>query len=676
MTAEVVEASHDLSIAERLAKLGVPLFIAAVDEHGKPHPPAGWQKTQPGEASLKAIRLWQPGMALCAVQGVVTDVLDRDPQNGGDWASLTTSLAQHEGDDTPTIALTRTPSGGEHAWVWTLGLRKQQSVVTGIDYQAGAPDGSGRGFVFIPPTVRPSKITGEPHPYVWDIEPPRAVTGASQLVSQSRLRKYLVTRQATSLSPSEPGYEPPLGVPLTDAVFHGDVAPGEQDVALSRYAWKLASRGLSDEEAFFLWQVAVERLRSNGLEDAGRPWSAEDFHRHIAGARRKAALGVDPEMAVWARAQDGAGEDGWLDVADLRTDTTPALVDELLYAQSVSMWHAPPGFGKTALMLDLALSVGTGVEFLSRQVASGPVLYVYSEGSTRLQKRVKAWLQGHGLGDGLEQLRGRVLFWPHVMRLTEDAALALAVKAREAGAGLVVFDNLMTGTAGSGASMTEDAAMSESMKALWLCASQSGSHIAVVHHDNRAGSFFGSAVLDGWLDARFHITRPEEGNALLAAVVAEKQRDEAHGEVARLQTHVAVTGQRVRPDGSMRDESSIWLEPLPPGEGAGAGTGLGTDAGLAAMAASVLPHESAAEMRERLVRSELEAMGPGWHTTAALEARPSMSHIAHRPLLTALDSLLSAHHIVRMGAFRSTAWQHAKFVQGGQEGPAQTPAQT
>jgi hypothetical protein len=63
-----------------------------------------------------------------------------------------------------------TPSGGTHHLVAPLGVRKAKPLA-GIDVQAGDPDGKGRGFVWIAPTVKNSKVTGEPGTYSWTKPP-------------------------------------------------------------------------------------------------------------------------------------------------------------------------------------------------------------------------------------------------------------------------------------------------------------------------------------------------------------------------------------------------------------------------------------------------------------------------------------------------------------------------
>ena len=161
--AEIEQVPSD---ARKLADLGVPFFLARLDRQGNPIPPRGWQNTEPGDPSHTAIDAWKPGLALCAVTGVVFDVLDIDPRNGGreSFEKLDGLL----GDAGPVVyGRVATPSGGHHLWIAGLGIRKLTGLLPGIDLQCGDTDGEGRGFVFMPPTVRPSKVTGELAAYRW-----------------------------------------------------------------------------------------------------------------------------------------------------------------------------------------------------------------------------------------------------------------------------------------------------------------------------------------------------------------------------------------------------------------------------------------------------------------------------------------------------------------------------
>jgi P4 family phage/plasmid primase-like protien len=153
------EQRADLNVARELAAAGVPLFIAQPDANAKTgyRPPPRWEQTRADPAVVDA---WRPGLALCAVMGHVLDLIDIDPRNGGDPAALRVLLPR-------VYASAATPSGGRHLFVAALGCGSRDNVFPGIDVKSGAPDGTGRGFAFIAPTVRASVVTGELSPYRW-----------------------------------------------------------------------------------------------------------------------------------------------------------------------------------------------------------------------------------------------------------------------------------------------------------------------------------------------------------------------------------------------------------------------------------------------------------------------------------------------------------------------------
>jgi putative DNA primase/helicase len=155
-----------LAAARRLAEAGVPLFLAP------PAPskigfslPKGWERT---EADPTVVDRWKPGWALCAVMGHVIDTVDIDPRNGGSLEALAEAV---NGPMPQVYGIADTPSGGQHHIVATLGVRKVQDLVPGVDLQAGNPEGMGRGFIFLAPTVRESKADGERRAYRWAVEP-------------------------------------------------------------------------------------------------------------------------------------------------------------------------------------------------------------------------------------------------------------------------------------------------------------------------------------------------------------------------------------------------------------------------------------------------------------------------------------------------------------------------
>ena len=160
------EQARALDIARQLIEAGIPVFAAAPNSSrpGEVHLPKGWEGARPDEALLGR---WRPGWALAAVGGHAADFLDVDPRNGGDASAEEVRAADHW---PRSFGRQSTPSGGTHDLISVTGLRKATDFMPGLDLQAGTPEG-GRGFVYIAPTVRRSKTTGELAAYRWDAEP-------------------------------------------------------------------------------------------------------------------------------------------------------------------------------------------------------------------------------------------------------------------------------------------------------------------------------------------------------------------------------------------------------------------------------------------------------------------------------------------------------------------------
>ncbi len=206
-------AAPDLDVARRLVALGVPVFWAQLSPDGAPLRP-GWQFIEPDIAEVDQ---WRPGLALCATGGIIFDVLDVDPRHGGD-VSIGRLLAEL-GDDKPNVyARVHTPSGGWHYWITALGIGKhvnfgRHSFGGGLDLQGGRPNGGSRGLAFLPPTVRPSKVTGELLPYRWIEAPSRAPSADT---SGAKLAA-LIRASAEAKPGSPPGGRARLNQPTVTA---------------------------------------------------------------------------------------------------------------------------------------------------------------------------------------------------------------------------------------------------------------------------------------------------------------------------------------------------------------------------------------------------------------------------------------------------------------------------
>jgi hypothetical protein len=204
---ELTEAQQKgLAIAREMVEAGIPVFVASRN-HGTGHEfllPKAWQETRPNPA---VIDRWRPGMALCAVTGVVADVLDTDPRNGGEDSRQEIISS---GMWPRVYGVVSTPGGGTHEYVHRTRVAKAV-VAPGVDLQAGEDNGEGRGFVYLPPTERLAKggpRDGQMVEYAWEtpLDVPYLTDWTDEgdgttdhltwMVQNARARRTTVTRKS------------------------------------------------------------------------------------------------------------------------------------------------------------------------------------------------------------------------------------------------------------------------------------------------------------------------------------------------------------------------------------------------------------------------------------------------------------------------------------------------
>jgi hypothetical protein len=199
------ESAHALEMARDLARSGIPVFVAYPNNSLLGFRlPDKWQTTAPEPRYVDA---WRPGAALCAVMGYGLDLVDLDPRNGGDISSL-------DGAMPITYAVAASPSEGWHGYVKSLGVRSRDKVRPGIDIKAGV-DGVGHGFAFLPPTERPSKVTGQIVAYRW-VRPPNLAALAAAADDHSGEALAAIVRAAHgSTEPSATSTAPTYDIEFT-----------------------------------------------------------------------------------------------------------------------------------------------------------------------------------------------------------------------------------------------------------------------------------------------------------------------------------------------------------------------------------------------------------------------------------------------------------------------------
>lgn len=293
MTDDTDQTAQALDIARDLIKSGVPIFLAPpcpdtcrrAGHEGSAGTggsgfdlPAGWENATP---MVEAIDAWRPGWAMAAVCGHGIDVLDVDPRNGGDVAA--TEL--RSGGVWPrTYGLAETPSGGTHELIRSLGVRKG-TPYPGVDLQAGAPTGEGRGFVFIAPTVKRSKVDGVARPYRWVTVPD--LDSLAEWGSDDDSGAVIATAIAT--------------VRARPAIPEGAVATvelsGSDAIRLKAYADTAIARELAHLRAATPGSrnSAAFRTACSLIEIANSPWSGVQIEQVLAEFDRATVLIDRPE---------------------------------------------------------------------------------------------------------------------------------------------------------------------------------------------------------------------------------------------------------------------------------------------------------------------------------------------------------------------------------------------
>lgn len=314
------EEAAALDVARALAAAGIPVFTAPADPGSKVgfRLPPRWQQTP---ADPRVVDTWQPGMAMCMVTGRGLDVIDVDPRNGADVAVLGGLRPRH-------YAAASTPSAGAHLFVASLGVRTKPDLWPGIDIKAGDRDGRGAGFVFIAPTVKPSKVDGRSGAYRWMPAPDPAELSAllgGQLVDTSGA--VLAQRIGATRGHEQPN----AAAEAYDGPPHADLSPDDQR-RLSRYTETVVDAVLEELDAAATWPPGH-------TDERGRGWEKLTADAALKLGRLARAAWSDLDLAVARELllAHAPTDNGWrLDDAEEKWRTQSARLDPLPYPRSDS----------------------------------------------------------------------------------------------------------------------------------------------------------------------------------------------------------------------------------------------------------------------------------------------------------------------------------------------------
>ncbi|MGH8571287.1 MAG: AAA family ATPase, partial [Gammaproteobacteria bacterium] len=573
------EISRALDIARCMAMSGVPVFVAApclktscspecrrrthdAGVHSGWHFPGNWDTVA---ASPAVVDSWRPGMALCAVGGHTCDFLDVDPRNGG-----TESAADlwRQGCWPNSYGRQITPSGGRHELIVPLHTGKG-TPAPGIDVQGGRPDGTGRGFVFLAPTVRKSKVDGVDRPYRWTVEPDLSgllkhtgeTSGAGLAVLMSEHRGKPKPAESGDVS----GFfreETPHGTAAADQTImkhcgavHDHASQGWNGFrhTLNRAAFSI---GAYVGSGYLPYETAVSLLTS-AIVRAGHVPDGDD-RRWIEtgvedGARQP--IRVVERSPLTSRTAAGGFTTHLIDAADLDEVPDPQpLVEGWLYASTTARLIGQAGAYKSFVALDLALCTATGRDWHGVRTIQTPVLYVVGEGLSGYKRRVAAWLEHNGVSR--DELRGKMLITRGSVQIGGDDWSGLSEWVGEQHCRLVVVDTVARATVGSDEnSSKEQGVIVEHCRQ--LC-DTTGATLLLVHHTGHAGGEAaergrGSSSWRAAVDTEFILTKTGD---YTGALRCDRQKDAESGQTVSVHLVKAAGSLAVRIDHSAPQPTS------------------------------------------------------------------------------------------------------------------------
>ncbi len=498
MTGLTLQQEQGLMIARLLVKAGMPVFLAAADPTSPQgfRLPMGWQNV---ECDPEIVDAWRPGDALCAVTGRTFDLVDIDPRSGGTEEAIPMPHS---------YLAAETPSGGRHHFVSALGVASRDGVAPGVDVKSGTLEGTGRGFAFIAPTVRASKVDGIPREYRWYTGPDGpGLPSADQRAadgSGARLRARVMELRRTQPQTAEPR-RVPLSVArrefdraargLADDVrrwkvmgWGGEAHSGllaatthlarlDHANAEAAFRWAFAAAGvlpdegdltklhsaieravpdivipdeqLSEQERFFLGGDsplgAVPGLgEGSGVDAEGKPVEALPYGVQVELQRLR-----DRTQAreIFEAERSGRTSDFELisfDELQMLAPPSP-LIAGLLDRGTYAVMPGQFASFKTFTALSWAFSLALGKSWGEYAVPSAePVIFIAAEGVAGIAKRLAALSRHYGV-----PVPSTLHVVPRVVDLGSDAAAArLGGFVADTGAKLVVSDTLHRCTPG------------------------------------------------------------------------------------------------------------------------------------------------------------------------------------------------------------------------------------
>lgn len=477
---------------------------------------------------VEKIRRWWgrwPGALVgiyCEKSGIWA--LDIDRKNGTDGAKTFDELVRTHGagQKIPVGIMQSTPTGGMHL---LFNLPQDGAKIpnnagklgAGLDLRSDGyictgklPDGS--GYSWLKPAENPGdwRVIDAPGDAVTSA-PGWLVELASKTDKQSTQPTDAAARPATDsgaywlqhyLAGAVNGNRNNNGFALACQLRDSGLSMGEATRIMCQYAARVPGDGYSESEAL----ASLEQAYQSSRREPAR----------ITGITAPGVQSSTPPATQPGRFRI-------LTAADALLPQKPVswLVDKLFTAGSLNILFGLPGAKKTWALLDMAVCVASGAQWLGMSTQTAPVLVVDEEsGERRLLRRLGEVIRGHGRES--ENLPISALSLAGFNFRNSEDVNRVHEFILQTGAGVVVIDALADVMPGADENAVKD--VQPVMLALRQVAERTRAAIILIHHANKTGlQYRGSTALPGAVDCMVQVTSDTGDNKINFDIV--KSRD-------------------------------------------------------------------------------------------------------------------------------------------------------
>lgn len=585
-----------LALAVRYAEAGVkiyPVFIRGLKPDGKKdvHVPVRWATDATDD--LEQVRAWWDGQYRGAGIGIDMGrsglaVADADVKDGVDGiARLRAELGE-------LAVISRTPSGGLHAWFRDPGgIMGSGANIFGTKDQPSGVDGRGVGGTvfaagtYVPGYGRYDFVDGMPDFAALPLVPEKL---ARACPPGGRKKEPAAAAPRETGDPFATASQ--LFASTAPAVVHRDRPMTKADA--KRRLQPLWERVRDTRSPNGLWQAVADFALHAAHYQCF--WDAETIGRMVLAAYGEGGHGYSAlDDNDWRAIMNGYRlhsearalgdlDEGWVAIAQPELadaveaapeDAVEALLAEMLTPDQIrerppkrylikglvhldsEVWViGAPGAKKSFVVLDQAAHVAGGLPWQGIPVRQGPVVIIAAEGAGGLGARVKAWEKEYG-----RPMPECVHILPRPVQASDTTAWAVLVRACERlKPVMVVGDTQARITVGLEENSATD--MGLYVSAVGAVRAATGAAVFSVHHTGRSGGDArGSSAIDGAQDTELKVVALAE--ELHGEVRVEKQKDLPERKPIKIAFKVHVVG--VDEDGDPITSLAVrsadaWLE--------------------------------------------------------------------------------------------------------------------